>query len=55
MTAISNLLDRLANASAETILLGITVILILVIALLWDRIINGSDASNSFRRHNDDR
>ena len=51
MTALSDFIARLQNGDPETIVAGIGIFLIFVIALLIDKLIHGEDASNTWRRH----
>ena len=52
MTALNDLLYRLAHGDPEMIAAGIGIMLVLVILLLFDKLING-DTENNWRRHDD--
>jgi len=55
MTAISDLITRLLNADPEMIVVGIGIIAILAAFISLDKLINGPDVSNSWKRHDDER
>jgi hypothetical protein len=48
---LTELWNAIQSASLETIAVGVGAILVIVIAILIDKLINGPDVSNTWRRH----